>query len=93
MNAQEIKTSLYQKGFTLGMLAEATDTTASSFSAVIHRKSHSQRIANIISKALDCAVEDVFPDIPEYSLSHIKPPRNSLKRAEKIAALQQRLAS
>lgn len=93
MNAQEIKSALYQKGFSLGMLAEAAALSKVSFSAVIHRKSHSLKVATVISKALECDVENVFPDIPEYHKEHIAPPRDALKRAEKIADLQQRLAS
>lgn len=66
MDSQKIKMELAQRGFDFSMLAKALGKSPSLISKVAARKARSQAVAAAIAKALDLAIEDVFPDVHEY---------------------------
>ncbi|WP_432460826.1 helix-turn-helix domain-containing protein [Agarivorans sp. QJM3NY_25] len=92
MTSEEIKNELYQKGYTLRLLADASGLCRTGFTNVINRRDKSRNVAGVIAKALERPIAEVFPDMPEYTDGYARPARGNARDA-KLEELQQRLAS
>lgn len=86
MNHEEIKAAIYEKGFTLVMIAECINKHPSHISAVIHRRNTSSVIAKAIAKVIGKPVEQVFPDVPAYRCKQKQAATLKQRKAE-LAAL------
>ncbi|WP_418608869.1 helix-turn-helix domain-containing protein [Pseudoalteromonas sp. US3C1013] len=86
MNHEEIKAAIYEKGYTLAMIAECINKHPSHISSIIHRRNTSSVIAKAIAKVIDKPVEQVFPDVPAYRCKQKKAATLNQRKAE-LAAL------
>lgn len=87
MDHNEIKAAIYEKGYTLAMVAECINKRPSHVSSIIHRRNTSSVIANAIAKVLDLPVEQVFPDVPAYRCKAKQEATLNERKAELAALL------
>lgn len=89
MDRETIKFELKKKGYSLSMIADALGCSPVNVQQVLKRLNHSYRVANAVATVLDLPITEVFPDVPSYAdAMHF-----ATTRAERVAQLQQRLAS
>lgn len=82
MNHQQILEALKENGVSFSSLANATNRTYQSLTAVSKRDSKSKKAADIIAAGVGKPVSEVFPDIPEYAEK--KNDSDRLKRTKEL---------
>jgi len=87
MDYETIKIELRKKGYSMSMIAAALKCTPVNVHQVCKGTNNSYRVANAVATVLELEVNDVFPtayqDVQNFPST----------RQERVAALQQRLAS
>ncbi|WP_065204276.1 helix-turn-helix domain-containing protein [Shewanella woodyi] len=90
MKANEIKAALQERGLTYSMIADAAGIKIAHISAIINRHNKSMKVANIVAKAIDLPVEQVFP---EHTAVLNQRKKEQERRQNAVNDLRQRLAS
>tara|TARA_B110000211_G_scaffold54451_2_gene60381 strand:- start:1335 stop:1604 length:270 start_codon:yes stop_codon:yes gene_type:complete len=89
MDYETIKIELSNKGYSMSMIATALKCSPVNIHQVCKRANRSYRVANAIAVVLDKEIKDIFPDVESYHNVKVF----DTSREERIADLQQRLAS
>lgn len=90
MKANEIKAALQNRGLTYSMIADATGIKIAHISAIINRHNKSMKVANIVAKAIELPVEQVFPE--HFTVLNQRKKAHELRQVA-VNDLRQRLAS
>lgn len=85
MTKDQIKKGLAERGYDFSLIAKVIQRSPSLLSKVAARKARSLPAALAIAKALDCSVQEVFPDVADY---HVKRLTTEKERAVKEAELK-----